>query len=208
MAPSSARETVKQARRDLHRQHLLDAAERVFAARGYDGTRMQEIASECGLALATVYGIVRGKEELYAEVHEVRGRALLERATKATVSSSSAFAALQAAVRAYTEFLLAHPHYLRLHLQESQPWALDPRFTSAEQGQLWREGLALTVEVFRAAIAEGSIVDESPTLLARLMIAAHQVFLGEWVAQGMVESSDVVVARMQNHIARAFARSS
>ncbi|HEY7956069.1 MAG: TetR/AcrR family transcriptional regulator [Polyangia bacterium] len=201
----SPREVVRQARRDVQRQHLLDAAERVFAARGYDATRMQHVAGEAGLAIATVYGIVGSKQALYAEVHRARGRELLERAMAATVGAGSAFAALLEGVKGYAEYLLAHPDYLRLHLQESQPWALHPRFTSADQGRLWREGLELTVTVFQAAIAEGSVIDESPALLGRLMIAAHQVFLGEWVAQGMKERPEAVVARMQQHVERAFA---
>jgi AcrR family transcriptional regulator len=200
------REATRLARRDVHRQSLLEAAERTFAARGYEGTRMQDVAAEAGLALASVYGLVAGKEELYAEVHRMRGAVLLERATVAAAGAGSAFGALEASVRAYTEFLVDHPDYLTLHLHESQPWALEPRFTSDEQGRLWRSGLALAVEVFRAAVAEGSVVDESPSLLARLMIAAHQVFLGEWVSTGMREPREQLIARMLRHLRRAFRR--
>lgn len=200
----SPRRALAQARRDVLRQHLLEAAERVFAARGYERTRMQDVAAEAGLALATVYGLTHGKEELYAEVHRVRGRGLLEQAVASTAGAGSAWQGLLAGVRAYVEYLLARPDYLRLHLQESQPWALKPRFVSSEQGRLWREGLELTVEMFRAAIAEGAVVDENPALLARLMIAAHQVFLGEWIEEGMKEPPDALAARMQAHVERAF----
>jgi AcrR family transcriptional regulator len=202
----SPKQAVVKARRELHRQLLIEAAERVFAQRGYEGTRMQDLAAGSGLALATVYGVCGSKEELYAEVHRVRGRALLERAVAATVGARSAFDAICAGVRGYTEYLLQHPDYLKLHLLESQPWALQPRFTSAEQGRLWREGLEMSVEMFRAAIAEGSVVDENAALLARLMIAAHQVFLGEWVEEGMKEPPESLVARMQAHLDRTFAR--
>lgn len=200
-----AKQQVREARRDVHRQHLVEAAERVFADRGYEGTRMQDVAAEAGLALATVYGIVDSKEALYAEVHRVRGRALLSAAATAAGGLGSAWATLRGAVRAYAEYLVEHPDYLRLHLQESQPWALHPRFTSSEQSHLWKEGLDLTVATFQAAIAEGSIIDESPMLLARLMIADHQVFLGEWVEQGMKEPTSSLVARMLAHLERAFA---
>jgi AcrR family transcriptional regulator len=202
----SPRQALLKARRDVHRARLVEAAERVFAARGFGRTRMQEIAAEAGFALGTVYAIAESKEALYAEVHRVRGRAMLDAAMRGTVGARSAFAAILAGVRAYAEFLLAHPDYLRLHLHESQPWALSPRFTSAEQGRLWREGLELSITMFRAAIAEGSVVDENPTLLARLMIAAHQVYLGEWVDGGMKEPPGQVVERMVAHLTRAFAR--
>jgi AcrR family transcriptional regulator len=151
-----------------------------------------------------VYGLCKGKEELYAEVHRTRGQTLLQHAAEATIGASSAWDALLRGVRAYAEHLTAHPDYLRLHLLESQPWALQPRFTSATQNALWRDGLELTVEAFRAAIEEGSVVDGSPELHARLMIAAHQVFLGEWVAAGMKEPQAQLLARMTSYVERAF----
>ena len=197
---------LRAARRGVERTHLLESAERVFAHRSYERARMQDIAAEAGLALATVYGLCEGKEELYAEVHRVRGRALLERATAASAGAGSAWAAILAGVRAYAEHLTAHPEYLRLHLLESQPWALRPRFTTRTQDTLWREGLALTVSVFDAAISEGSVVEGSAELHARLMIAAHQVFLGEWVEDGMREPSEQLVLRMQAYVERAFCR--
>jgi AcrR family transcriptional regulator len=196
---------VRQARREAMRQTLHDAAERVFARRGYEQAHVQQIADEAGVAIATLYAMTGAKEKLWAEVHRARGRALLQAAMDATVGASDAWDALRRGVRAYAEFLTARPDYLRLHLQESQPWALSPRFTSDEQSRLWREGLEMTVEVFRAAIAEGSCIPESPRLLARVMIATHQVYLGEWVEEGMKEPRDLLVARMLDQLERTFA---
>lgn len=200
------RERLRAARRDIGRSHLVEAAERVFAERGYEGARMADIAAGAGLALATVYGLFEGKGQLYAEVHRVRGQALLQRAAQATLGMGSAWAALLSGVRAYAEHLVEHPDYLRLHLRESQPWALQPRFSSDTQNALWREGLELTVATFAAAHAEGSVVDGPAELHARLMIAAHQVFLGDWVETGMREPKAALVQRMQAYVERAFGR--
>jgi TetR/AcrR family transcriptional regulator len=194
------------AKREGQRARLMAGAERVFAHRGYEGAKMQEVADEAKLALATVYTIAGSKEELYAELHRVRGRALLEAAAAGTQGAGSAWSALRGGMRAYAEYLVANPSYLQLHLRENQPWALAPRFTTQTQGRLWQEGLELLVQAFIAAIAEGSIVDENPALLARLTIAAHQVFLGEWVGAGMKESPASLLARMEEHVERAFAK--
>ncbi len=43
------------------RARILDAAERLFAARGYPGTTMEAIASEAGVATDTVYASFRTK---------------------------------------------------------------------------------------------------------------------------------------------------
>jgi AcrR family transcriptional regulator len=201
------KQSIRDARRNIHLQHLLEAAERVFAARGYTGTRMQEVASEAGLALATVYELVDSKEDLYAEIHRLRGRALLEQAGKSAVGATGALDALLRGVAAYGSFLMEHSDYLKILLRESQPWALNPEFPSKEQGRQWREGLELTVAMFDAAIAERSLVAqkrETPQLLARLMIAAHQVYLGSWVDGGMSEPPAELIGRMQEHVTRVF----
>jgi AcrR family transcriptional regulator len=201
---ASPKEHLRLARRDVHRQHLLDAAERVFAERGYEGTRMQDVAAESGLSLATVYDLIRSKEDLYADIHRVRGRALLEQAMAASVGATSALDALLRGVGAYVEFLAGHPDYLRIELRESQPWALSPRFISEEQAAQWHTGLHLAIAAFRAAIDEGSVIGEDPEILARLMIAAHQVYLGAWIEAGRVEPAAALIRRMQLHVRRAF----
>ncbi len=198
------KDAARTARKDLHRNLVVEAAERTFAEHGYDGTRMQDVAAEAGLALATVYATITSKEEIFAAIHELRGRALLARAAEAAAGSTNAFEAILGGVDAYVTFLAEHPSYLRIHLLESQPWALDPKFTCAEQRQQWREGLELSVSVFREAIREGTVRPGDPELFARLMIAGHQVFLAHWVEGGMKEPRGELLARMKEFVTRSF----
>ncbi len=191
-------------RREAYRSLIVAAAERVFAKQGYHAARMQDVAAESGLALATVYSTIPSKEGLYAAVHEVRGKALLERASRAPVGARSAFDALLAGVDLYVGFLAEHPDYLRIHLNEAQPWSLEPKFVCGEQLEQWKTGLDLSTRVFAAAMAEGSVEPGDPELCARLMIAAHQVFLVQWAHGGMKEPRAQLVSRMQDHVRRAF----
>lgn len=192
-------------RRDAYRAAIVAAAERVFAKHGYAGAKMQDVANEAGIAIATVYATIPGKEELYAAVHEARGRELLARAAAAASGAGGAWPALMAGVEAYASYLTEHRDYLRIQLGEAQPWALDPKFVTAVQRRLWKQGLELSAGVFRAAIAEGAVVDDDPELMVRLMIAAHQVYLVEWVEKGAKEPPRELARRMQDHVRRAFA---
>ncbi len=190
----------------MYRRLAIEAAERVFAAQGYAGTRMQDVAAEAGMALGTLYGICAGKEELYGAVHQQRGEQMLARAADTAAQASSPLEALRLGIRSYVAFLAEHPDYLRLHLQEDQPWALSPRFISETQRSQWRQGLALTVEVFRAGIADGSFVEEEPSHMARVMIAAHQVFLVEWLEDQKRQPVAALVERMIAFVERSFCR--
>jgi AcrR family transcriptional regulator len=52
---------------DPLREALLDAAARVIARRGYQGTKIQDIVQEAGLSSGAVYGRFRSKDELARE---------------------------------------------------------------------------------------------------------------------------------------------
>ena len=52
---------------DPLREQLLDAAARVFARQGYDGTRILDIVREAGVSTGAIYGRFRSKNELLRE---------------------------------------------------------------------------------------------------------------------------------------------
>ncbi len=51
------------------KQHLLQAAARVFDAHGYKAATLRQIADEAGILAGSVYHHVESKEALYLEVH-------------------------------------------------------------------------------------------------------------------------------------------
>lgn len=64
---------------DAARDRILDAAERLFAERGFEGTSVRELAASAGVNLAAVNYHFGGKEALYRAVgerlmHELRER--------------------------------------------------------------------------------------------------------------------------------------
>ena len=61
------------------RQRILDAAVRVFARRGYHGSRVGDIASEAGVAHGLLYHYFSSKDEVLATVFSENFGELLER---------------------------------------------------------------------------------------------------------------------------------
>lgn len=55
---------------------IVEAAARVFGARGYHGSTMEDLAREAGYAVGSLYNYFGGKEELYWAVLETIDRAL------------------------------------------------------------------------------------------------------------------------------------
>lgn len=58
---------------------ILDAAEALFQTRGFGQTTMDAVARDAGVSVGTLYNTFQGKEDLYAQVAERIGEAVMER---------------------------------------------------------------------------------------------------------------------------------
>jgi len=162
----------------MYRDLVFESAEHVFARKGYAEATMQDVASEAGISLRTLYGAFSGKSELYREIQEVRGRAFVQRVAQALAGGSDALEGLAAGVRAYVAFLLGHRDFLRIHLRERLAWGLGPR--SGMGAERWHEGVEAVAGTIRRGIAEGSFHDGDPEVMAMMAIAIMQVQLARW----------------------------
>jgi len=105
------------------RSAILDAAERLFAERGYDGTSLNEVGAAAGVSRGTPGYFFGSKADLYRAVldrafAEVREAVRAGRA-RALASSQTAEAILAGAVSDYFDFLAARPNFVRLIEREA-----------------------------------------------------------------------------------------
>ena len=71
--PSSASEagaTRPRRKGELTRERILDAAEEIFAERGFEGTTLRDVAARVGLRNPSLYNHFDSKDDLYAAVLE------------------------------------------------------------------------------------------------------------------------------------------
>jgi AcrR family transcriptional regulator len=199
------RDEARRARTDVYRQHVLAAAEEVFAERGFESAKLQDISRRAGVSMGTIYAVFPSKDDLHRAILEERGQDVLARARAAVGRGGSARDALDALIEVYVDYFVAHPDFLRMHLRAGTSWALAPAGTDA-QVRHWQDVHALQAAVFRRGVAEGTFVDEDPGYLARLFSAMDQVLLADWVAGGMKASRDMLVARLRRQVERSFFR--
>ncbi len=189
----------------MYRTLILEAAEKIFAESGFDAAKMQDVASAAGISLGTLYGIFEGKLELFTAIHEERGRELLERASSVTIPLDDPLEAMLMGVRTYIEFLVARPNYLRIHLFEGDAWAFGGRLRTEEQRRQFSLGLQLIADLYRRGMEAGLFFEEDPELMARLMIAQHQVLLADFVERGDDSKLEALIQRAQTHLTRLVA---
>jgi TetR/AcrR family transcriptional regulator len=125
------------------RAAILDAAERLFAEKGYEATSLTEVGAVAGVSRATPAYFFGSKSELYRAVldrsfAEVR-EAVRAGRERALASSQSPDVILAGAVSDYFDFLAARPYFIRLIEREalsSGPLPKDVGHLSAGQEAL------------------------------------------------------------------------
>lgn len=100
------------------RDQILDAAEGLFARKGFGPTTIKEIGSAAGLNPALLYYYFGSKGDLYRAVLHRVVSAMVARGGAAVEASSGPADAIRALVAAQVEFLLAHPHAPKLLVRE------------------------------------------------------------------------------------------
>ena len=105
------------------RAAILDAAEQLFADKGYDATSLSEVGAVAGVSRATPGYFFGSKADLYQAVldrsfAEVREAVRAGRA-RALASNESYEAILAGAVSDYFDFLAARPNFVRLIEREA-----------------------------------------------------------------------------------------
>ncbi len=190
----------------MYRSLVVDAAEHLFATRGYEQTKIQDVASASGLSLGTLYSVFDGKADILEAIHNERLGELFLLTGETMQSSERAAARLLDGNRVFIRWLTEHPDFLRIHLDDST-WASNPRGVSEGQVNAWRRGIELIASVVQKAMDEGDAHETDPTLAARLLVAMQQVFMSAWVESGMQEDPDVLCDRIDQQIRRSLFRS-
>lgn len=193
----------------LYREHIMDAAERIFAEQGFADARMNDIARAVGISLGTLYQAYPGKTDLHRAILIARDQEMLNNVlTKGqkVLQQPQTILHLLWMTEIHLSFLLEHPDYLRMQLQEGHVWYHSTAWPSSDEQQMWERGLTAMKQVFAWGQAQKLFVPGDVADQARLMMALQQARLANWVGAGMQEPHAAVMARVQSDFVRTFCR--
>ncbi len=195
---------IREARREMYRQVVTEAAEAVFAEKGFADARMSDVALEAGISVKTVYATFGGKAELF---NAIRDRRLDEvMAATAAVQNGAPLETLMDRVRVSVEYLLAHPNFLRIHLREGNAWAVQAGVVPQDLADRWHADMRGQAKLIQQGIDEGVFEPGDPELLVKMMTAVYQVQLADWLERGASAEADVLVKRIQTTAMRLLCR--
>jgi AcrR family transcriptional regulator len=162
--------------RAARREEILDAARRVFAARGFKGTTIADIAEEAHVALGTIYLYFPSKDDVFAALSERCGELLVQAIAGVPPAST-----LEETVRNRIDNVFrvcgGNRDLLRLVVLNTDPGsAAERRINAAREGR----DRPLIDELARA-IEAGAVRAGDPAIMARMIqglvsIAVYQAF--------------------------------
>jgi AcrR family transcriptional regulator len=205
MAAKQAKRKAREAKEELYRRLILEAAQHVFARKGYDDAKVGEVAEASGVSLQTLYSVFPGKADIYRAVHESGDQALHSRAVECSQGVTDPLAALLAGLRATTLYFLEHPDFLRLRLHGGFTWGTEASAAgSGARTKAWRAALDMLSTACLRCIETGIFVDRDPAMLARLTVSMQQVELAHWLEGGMLGEPAEIADALEAQVERSF----
>ena len=137
---------------EITAERILNAAEELFAERGYAGTSLRDVADRVGLRVPSLYNHFESKDSLYAAVLARGIGPVLEILSEFAAAGSERAGDSGVVVERVMELLAAHPNLPRLVQQETvaggqhltpmlRDWIV-PVFATAQQSLEGRTGEA------------------------------------------------------------------
>ena len=103
---------------EVRREKLLEAATEVFAERGYEGARVEQIADVAQVSPGLLYRHFEGKQELYEELLLLANRQLLEHLTQAAAPNLPTDQRVLRGLDAFFGFVETHRNLWRLIMKD------------------------------------------------------------------------------------------
>lgn len=146
------------------RERVLDAAERLFARRGYAAVTLRDIAAEVGIRHTSLYHHVPGgKEELFMEVMERNFRRHHQGLTNAIAQARPE---VQAQLYAIADWLLSQPPMDIVRLNYSDLPSIEPAHAMRLSEMALRTMILPIAEMLEQAQRRGEIQNPDVGLVA------------------------------------------
>jgi AcrR family transcriptional regulator len=103
---------------EVRRERLLEAAASVFGERGYEATRIEQIAEAADVSSGLLYRHFVGKRELYAELLRRADEELVRHVAEATDPGLPSLSRLERGAGAVLEFVEQHPELWQILIRD------------------------------------------------------------------------------------------
>ena len=169
VAATPPRRSARKAKGDGHlrRAEILEAAERIFVAEGYEGATIRKIADEVGVSSTALYMHFQDKGAILLEICERTLRLLFERNREIAGKPLDAVVRVKMMLEAYMRWGLEHPNayslvYTGRPAVTVGPWPEEARDLSTQCYEIFRNVVRENAAAGR--LRSGSAESAAPAL--------------------------------------------
>jgi AcrR family transcriptional regulator len=165
-----------------HREEILRAAERVFAAKGFFQATMSEIAEAAEFGTGTLYKFFKSKEDLYftlidEKTEEINGPVKTELLKKAP-----AVERIKNVLRLQLEFIERNRDFFRIYASEGNRFEWGVMNSCGKKiHEKMVAYIQLLVQVMKQGVEEGGLKSMDPIDLAHAFEGIVHSFIFEWL---------------------------
>jgi TetR/AcrR family transcriptional regulator len=153
----------------LSRAQILDAAESVFARKGFHDATVKEIAAAAEFSVGGVYSFFEDKDDLFVQIYLRRGSEFMDGMRAVLAGPGAPMELLHRLADYQVGFFREHANFGRLYLRASGA-TLGELISKVDQAVVenYNEAMNLQTKLFRDGQDAGVVRDGDPEVLAVL----------------------------------------
>jgi AcrR family transcriptional regulator len=175
---------------------IFDAAAEVFARRGYDGARLEEIATAAGVSKALIYEHFDGKRELFTQIFRRGTDELLGLVLAAAAAETDSHSRLEAGLRTFLDYVSDQPAVWRVIEQDVS----EPELVQLNHDRQGRSEKAYATLIAHDERIAGQDLDPAMTDLFAVMINGAAVRAANWWLENPDTDSSVVLESIMDFV--------
>jgi AcrR family transcriptional regulator len=166
----------------VHREEILSAAEKVFAAKGFFPTTMSDIAREAEFGTGTLYKYFKSKEDLYFTLIDEKVEEINHLVRTELSQKTSAIQRIKKVLGLQFEFIEQNRDFFRIYISERSrfEWTVKDELGKGLHKKMVTYIHILT-EVVKQGIKEGEFRPLDPVDLAHALVGIVNSFVFEWL---------------------------
>lgn len=163
----------KEREREIRRKDIIDAAERLFFAKGYDNVAMIDIANEAEMARGTLYQYFKNKDDIYAAIAIRAAKILNEMFQEVNQKDLNGIEKIKSLSVIYYEFYKKYTGYYKAYYHSGAfDYNSSPNLEKLRD--IRRNSFRMVVEAIEEGINDGTIrgdIDPVATTLIMLLMS-------------------------------------
>jgi AcrR family transcriptional regulator len=165
-----------------HREEILSAAEKVFAAKGFFSTTMSDIAREAEFGTGTLYKYFKSKEDLYFTLIDEKVKGINPLVKAELSEKASAVERIKKVLSLQFEFFERNRDFFRIYISERNrfEWTVKDELGKGIHEKMVAY-INILAEVMREGIEEGEFKPLNPLDLAHALVGIVNSFVFEWM---------------------------